>query len=333
MDPFTHFLLGYLITFAVWGPGQLQYVIAGALAGGLPDADVIFFPLSRRFPSLRHRGMSHSILGVTVIAGAGTFLVPPLLGWVFGDGYGAGSPVFFFLALEFGGLSHVLLDALDHWSIPAFAPFSKREYHLDADRIVNLGAMVFTVVSYSLLIYERGRAPVWVWAATSWVLLGAALLYISVRLVARWRAGVACRREGYSSVVPQANPLVFLLVDEKREGTGVTLRFGRYHFLRGFRYPPQALELSDPPGGAGPVRDGHDALERSYGPSLKESWVLGETLHFGEVRGLTSSYEVFWYSLEFTWFGRAAGVLASVDAVTGEIRTKSLWRAPGQPGI
>ncbi|HEY6238113.1 MAG TPA: metal-dependent hydrolase, partial [Thermoplasmata archaeon] len=105
MDPFTHFLLGYLITFGVWGPGQIQYVVAGALAGGLPDADVIFYPLSRRFPALRHRGLSHSIVGVTIIAVVGVFAVPPVLASVLGASYGVGSPLLFFVALEAGGLS------------------------------------------------------------------------------------------------------------------------------------------------------------------------------------------------------------------------------------
>jgi hypothetical protein len=277
--------------------------------------------------------VSHSIFGVTVIAGAGSVLVPPILGWVFGTGFGTGSPLFFFLALELGGLSHVLLDALDHWSIPAFAPFSKKEYHLDADRIVNLGAMVFTVVSYGLLIYERGRAPVWVWTLTSWVLLVLALLYISVRLVGRWRADVARQREGFSRVVPQANPFVFLLVDDERKGDRVRVRFGRYQLLHGFQSPPVALDVSTSPLRTGPVLGQLDALERSYGPSVQKSWVLGETLHFGEVTAAPTSYEVFWYSLEFTLFGRAAGVVAHVDAATGEIRTRALWRAPTQAGI
>ena len=115
MDPFSHLLLGYLLGFGVWGPAGLQYVVAAAIAGALPDLDVALFPLSRRFPLLRHRGVSHSILGVTVIATVGCFVIPPVMAWSLGPAFGQGSLVAYFAALEIGGLSHVFLDSLDHW--------------------------------------------------------------------------------------------------------------------------------------------------------------------------------------------------------------------------
>ena len=328
MDPFTHLLFGYLITFGIWGPGQMQYVVAGALAGGLPDADVLLFPLARRFPTLRHRGLSHSIVGVTVIAAVGTLVLPPVFGRLLGASFGVGSPVLFFLAMEAGGLSHVLLDSLDHWSIPPFAPFSDREYHLDAERIMNVGAMVFTVASYAAMIYERGRTPLWVWEWTSWVLLGLASVYIAIRVIARWRAGLARRREGFSSVIPQANPLVFLMVSEVQAGPELSIRVGRYDLLRGFRGAPSSIKVVPRSTGTGPVLDGAGAMDRSYEAALKESWILGETHHFGEVTLVPGGFEVYWYSLEFVAFGRASGVAARVDGATGAVQVKSSWRRP-----
>jgi len=328
MDPFTHFLLGYLITFGIWGPDQIQYVVAGALAGGLPDADIVFFPLARRFPGLRHRGLSHSIVGVTVIAIVGVFAVPPLLGTVLGPSFASGSPVFFFVALEAGGLSHVLLDSMDHWSIPPFAPFSQREYHLDADRIMNLGAMIFTVASYAALIYEGGRVPRWMWVGTSWLLLAMVVAYFVVRLTGRWRVGVAVRREGFAWVVPQANPFEYLFAEERRTDTSLSLRVARYHLLRGYRRAPRSITIALPSSPSGPVRDRADALARSYGPALEESWVLRETHRFGEAADGEGGYDVFWYSLEFAIFGRAAGVVAHVDAATGAVTVRSKWRVP-----
>ena len=329
MDPFSHFLLGYLIAFGIWGPSGLQFVTAGALAGGLPDLDVVFFPLSRRFPLLRHRGLSHSIVGVTVIAAVGAFLVPMLFAWYFGASFAAGSPLFYFLAMEAGGLSHVLLDSLDHWSVPIFAPFSKTEYHFDADRIFNLGAMIFTVVGYGAMLYERGRTPLWVWEATAWTLLGLASLYIAVRLTARWRAGLAARREGFSAVIPQVNPLVFLMFDERVDAAGRTLRYGRYHLRQGFLTPPRVLTIPNGSPGVGTVRDAADALHRTYAEACKQSWVLGETHHFGEVRETEGGFRVHWYSLEMVVWGRAAGVVAQVDRATGRTTMESHWRIPG----
>lgn len=329
MDPFSHFLLAYLLNFGLYGTGGLQYVTAGALAGGLPDADVIFYPISRRFPLLRHRGISHSIVGVTAIAAVGTLVVPSVLGGVFGAAFAVGSPLFYFFALEVGGLSHVFLDALDHWSVPIFAPFSEHEYHFDADRIFNLGAMIFTVGAYVAMLSERGRTPLWVWQYTAWILLALALIYFALRLTARWRAGIAQRREGFTDVIPQVNPFVFLLVEERTTPEGRLVRYASYHLLRGFVTPPMHLLISSAPAASGPVRDIADAVQRSYGPSLKESWVLGETHHFAEVRQRAGGFDVHWYSLEMVVFGRAGGVIASVNGTTGVVQAKSSWRAPG----
>ena len=331
MDPFSHILLAYLFGFGVFGAQGLQYVVAAALAGALPDADVVFYPLSTRFPWLRHRGISHSIVGVTVIGVAGTFVVPPALAWAFGVSFGMGSSVYFFVALEIGGLSHVLLDAMDHWSVPIFAPLSKQEYHFDADRIMNFGAMAFTVLAYGILIYERGRVALWIWEGTTYFLLFATLLYFLVRLVARWRAGVARKRLGFDHVIPQANPLVFVFHGRSESQGELRLSFARYHLRRGGETNAESLVIPLTPASSIRVPTPLDALARSYHPAVLASWILGETHHFGEARTTTEGFEVFWYSLEMTSFGRAAGVLARVDRETGAVTTRTAWRNPLHP--
>jgi membrane-bound metal-dependent hydrolase YbcI (DUF457 family) len=330
MDPFSHILLGYLLGFGIWGPAGLQYVVAAAIAGALPDLDVVLFPLSRRFPLLRHRGISHSLLGVTVIALVGCFVIPPLMTMALGSQFGQGSLLAFFLALEVGGLSHVFLDSLDHWSVPIFAPFSATEYHFDVDRIMNVGSMAFTVVAYVTLIDERGRVGVQVWADTSWLLLAAALLYFAVRIVGRWRAGVVQHREGFTAVIPQGNPLVFVFFGEDRNDGLLRLRTVRYNLLRGFASAPKSMEIPNSPMAVLPVGDESAALARSHSAALAASWMLGETHHFAEVRARPGFFDIFWYSLEMNFWGRAAGVLAHVDAVTGKVTTQNRWRLPSR---
>jgi len=331
MDPFSHLLLGYLLGFGVWGPAGLPYVVAAAIAGALPDLDVALFPLSRRFPLLRHRGVSHSIFGVTVMASVGTFVIPPAMAWGLGTAFGQGSLLSYFAALEIGGLSHVFLDSLDHWSVPILAPFSPVEYHFDVDRIVNVGSMAFTVIAYVTLIYERGRVPIGVWAATTWIFLAAALFYFTVRILGRWRAGVVQRREGYSAVIPQGNPFVFVFFAEERTPQHLRLRTTRYHLLRGFSTPPKSVEIpSDLP--VEPTVDSEPvALAHGYPVALSSSWMLGETHHFAEVRALPDHFDVFWYSLEVSFWGRAAGVITRIDVPTGKVTARNRWRSPGAP--
>jgi membrane-bound metal-dependent hydrolase YbcI (DUF457 family) len=328
VDPFSHMLLAYLLNFGAFGPSGVQYVVAGAFAGALPDIDIVFFPISKYVPFLRHRGISHSLVGVTGIAIVGTFLVPRGLAWVFGAGFAAGVPWDYFVALEIGGLSHVLLDAMDHWSVPIFAPFSEVEYHFDADRIINVGAMSFTVISYGILIYERGRVPLVAWELTTWALLLMAITYLVVRLTGRWRIERVRRREGFTDVIPQSNPLVFLLVEEASTPEGRRVRYGKYQFLRGFVGPIRTLALPGSDPAPGPVTGADEAARRSHGASLAASWVLGETHHFAEVRSAPGCYEVFWHSLEMTFWGRAAGVIARVDSTTGAVETRTSWGSP-----
>ncbi len=330
MDPFSHLLLGYLLGFGIWGPGGLQYVVAAAIAGALPDLDVVFYPLSHRFPLLRHRGSSHSILGVTVLAAVGCFVVPPLMAWGLGSAFGQGSVLAFFVALEVGGLSHVFLDSLDHWSVPILAPFSPREYHFDVDRIVNVGSMAFTVIAYTLMLYERSRVSIELWTLTTWGLLVVVLVYFVLRILGRWRAGVVQHREGYSAVIPQGNPLEFVLFGEDQTAGHVRLRYSRYKLLRGFKSPPNVVDFPIDPG-VSPIIGGESgALARSHSVALTKSWVLGETHHFAEVRARADGFDVFWYSLEFNFWGRFAGVLVHVDATTGAVTTRNQWRAPSK---
>ncbi|HEV2429299.1 MAG TPA: metal-dependent hydrolase [Thermoplasmata archaeon] len=330
MDLFTHVLVAYLLSFGLWGPTGLQYIAAGALAGGLPDADALFFPLARRFPLLRHHGITHSITGVTIVALAGAFLVPIVLADVLGSAFAAGSWVLYFLAMEAGGLSHVFLDGFTHYAVPPFAPFSEWEFHLDADRAINLGTLAFTGFSFWLMIYERGRVPVAFWEATAWLLLAVYGTYLSVRGIGRWRAGIVQRREGYRAVIPRGNPFVFLLADDRIEGGRRRLRTADYRVLSGAQVNPRTLEFGIGEASGRPVSGVGEALERSYGPSLKEGWVLAETHHFAEVREAPDHFTVFWYSLEFSMLGRAAGVLARVDSATGAVVTKSAWMSPAR---
>ena len=189
MDLFTHVLIAYLISYGVWGPDRVQVHRSRGARRGLPDSDALFFPLANRFPLLRHHGITHSIFGVTVIAAAGAFIVPIVFAHVIGASFAAGSTLLYFLAMEAGGLSHVFLDGFTHYSVPPLAPFSKYEFHLDADRAINLSTFAFTGFSFWLLIYERGRVPLAAWELTSWLLLAFYLGYLAVRGFGRWQAG------------------------------------------------------------------------------------------------------------------------------------------------
>ncbi|MGA8542262.1 MAG: metal-dependent hydrolase [Thermoplasmata archaeon] len=176
MDLFTHILVAYLVTFGIVG-FQPSYLAAGALAGGLPDADALFFPISRRFPVLQHHGITHSLTGVTIVAVAGAFIAPLLA---------PGSVVIYFLVLEVGGCCHILQDGFTNFAVPPLLPFSKKQLHLDADRAINFFTLIFSVASFYLLLgVERNHVPFAWYLFTVYALMVFFGAYFAIRLAGR----------------------------------------------------------------------------------------------------------------------------------------------------
>ncbi len=322
MDLFTHVLVAYLVSFGVVG-FQPQYLAAGALAGGLPDADVFFFPLARRFPILRHHGITHSIFGVSLVATVGGLFVAPQLA--------PGSPLLYFVVMESAGLAHVALDGLTHFSVPPFLPFSERKLELDADRAINFVTMGVSVFAFWLLLgVERNRVPFSEYLLTIYVLTAFFLGYFGLRLGARLAVGrVLRRRPEFSVPVPTGNPFAWILLREERSTDRMRTSFARYRFGRGITLGPFTIDvpLTAPPA-AGPAQSANEALARSYAAACRASSIFDQTYHFGEARpGEPGVWEVVWYSLEFTAFGRAAGVRVRLLA-DGSVRTSSAWHTP-----
>ncbi|MCI4369691.1 MAG: metal-dependent hydrolase [Thermoplasmata archaeon] len=321
MDLFTHVLFAYLVVYGTFGASATNYIIAGAVAGGLPDGDAFLYPLWKRFPILRHHGITHSIFGVTFVALFGGLVVMPY--------FLSGSPAVFVLVMELGGLTHVFLDGFTNFSVPPLLPFSSRQFHLDADRAVNFGTMIVTLAAYVLLAYERGRVALAIWEWTAWLLLAFYLGYLAIRALGRWRAEHWRRLGGYLEVLPTGNPLRWLLVFEKDDASGFTSRWRAFTLGRGARGGEHRISVArrtdiEP----GRVASEEEALSRTLAFSQPRSRFRFETYRFAEVRRTPGFYEVFWYSLEFQMLGRASGVVAKVDEATGAVVAHPSWRTP-----
>ena len=323
MDLFTHVLVAYLIAYGITGYAP-AYLAAGALAGGLPDADVLFFPLAKRFPILRHHGITHSLFGVTVVAVAGAFIAPHIA---------AGNPWVYFLVMEAAGLAHIFLDGLTHFSVPPFLPFSEMKLELDADRAINFVTLVVSVASFYLLLgVERNHVAFVYYLWTLWGLTAFFLVYFGLRLTARLRIGqILKRRPEFSVPVPTGNPFDWLLLKEERSGGRERTTYAEYRFGKGIVAGPWTIDVpTQAPASVGPVANREEALARSFEAAQKVSAMLEMTYHFGNARpSPVGGWDVFWYSLEFTLFGRAAGVRVHLDP-NGAVQAKTSWYNPAK---
>jgi membrane-bound metal-dependent hydrolase YbcI (DUF457 family) len=322
MDLFTHVLVAYLVSFGLVG-FQPSYLAAGALAGGLPDGDVIFWPLSKRFPILRHHGITHSILGVTIVAAVGGLLIAPRLA--------PGNPLIYFVVMEAAGLAHMLQDGFTHFSVPPFLPFSERKLELDADRAINLLTLAVSVFSFWLLLgVERNHVPFPIYLATVYGLMAFFGLYFAVRLGARLYIGRWMRRDGRFTVpVPTSNPLTWILLAERKEGGRFRTTFAKYSVGRGIVIGPLFVDVPlDATIGSSAPTTAAEALERSYPIARTTSGFFEDTYHFGEATSDPArGWVATWYSLEYTAFGKAAAVRV-VFPPGGAPEVHRAWHTP-----
>lgn len=317
MDLFTHVIFAYLLSFIIWGPAAPQYIAAGALAGGLPDADILLYPLTRWFPSLHHRGAVHTVVGVTVIAAVGSLLVPFL------PYFTHSSTLLYFAAMEIGGLSHLVLDGFTNYAVRPLLPFSRRSLRLNADVAVSLVTMALTGVTLVVLILEHGTVPFGVWEETAWILVGVYGGYLLLRGVARWRAGILRRRFGYAEVLPSTSPWNWLLLDETETRERYRIRFRRLALGFGMTGADRTLDVAKLSPVPGPVGSPQAALERTYLPAMAESEWLAESYHFGEAVEKGPVYEVWWYIVSQGAGRRAYGVHGEIERETGAMRLRS----------
>jgi membrane-bound metal-dependent hydrolase YbcI (DUF457 family) len=327
VDLFTHVLVAYLVTFGIVG-FQPSYLAAGALAGGLPDADALFFPLARRFPILRHHGITHSLTGVTIVALVGAAVGPMLA---------PGSPYIYFLVMMVGGCAHILQDGFTNFAVPPLLPFSKQLFHLDADRAINFGTMAASIVSFYLLLgVERNHVAFSIYLATVYGLMALFAAYFAVRLTGRAVVGRRMKAlGGYTAVLPMGSPFQWILLSEETADGRVRTRWSRYVLGRGLVEGPYTVEAPlEPPPHSGAPSSAAEALDWSYGLARKASEVLQSTYHFGEAfLSAAGEWVAVWYSLEFTALGRATAVRVRFPP-TGEAPVvKSAFYRPRHGGV
>ncbi len=123
MDPLTHLATGVICSQLLPGPSRWWAAAAGALFAVLPDVDYFFIYWDRLAFIRYHRGFTHSLVAVPLLALAGA-----LLGRVLGG------PRWFRPLLILGIvvlLSHLLLDLATSYGTQLLSPFSRRRFSLD----------------------------------------------------------------------------------------------------------------------------------------------------------------------------------------------------------
>lgn len=192
MDPVSQAALGAIAARAA-APRTLTgpVMLVGALAGAMPDIDVVFSPGGDFFDMLRtHRGITHSLFFA--------FTAGPLLGWLFARWWlrrqrppqAAGPPPDdvapirgWMVAVTVAVLSHPLLDVLTSYGTQLLQPFSDARFAIHAMPIVDplyTGLLLFGVFLASRSRRSRRIAAVTLAITCGYLALG-------------WQLGVMAR--------------------------------------------------------------------------------------------------------------------------------------------
>ena len=328
MDTITHGLTGWLVARALpdeWkGEHPATATAVVVLGSVLPDADNAASLLGSELYLRIHRGLSHSLLGISVSS-----LVVALLFARFGKWKDAKR--LFLLAL-LGQASHVVLDLLNAYGTQILQPFSDARMSLDLLFVVDL--LFSGIVIAGIALSRGGRA-----GRARAALLSLAV-YVGVAAMLHGRAVELVRdaavRSGVRVVAASALPkLPFVTVPS----------FDRFGFVTpavassAGRGPSRTLPAAAGavvPFPAGPfawngfVDDGRTFLRADVDPlagtlAWKQREVRGTDVP--EVRGLRGLSDVETY----LWFAR----FPAVHVATGPGRTEVTFydmRFSGMPG-
>lgn len=190
MDTVTHGLTGWLVARALpdeWrGEHPATATAVVALGSVLPDADNAASLLGSELYLRVHRGLSHSLLGISVSS-----LVLALLFARFGRLKDAKR--LFLLAL-LGQVSHVLLDLLNAYGTQILQPFSNARLSLDLLFVVDL---VFTGIVVAGIAWSRGGR-----AGRARVAMASLAVYVGIAATLHARAVDLVRDAAARSGVP-----------------------------------------------------------------------------------------------------------------------------------
>jgi inner membrane protein len=315
MDTVTHGLTGWLIARSLperWRGGYPKAATAVVVLGSvLPDADNAASLMGSEMYLRIHRGLSHSLLGISVSSLVLALLIARSGKW--GDWKRIGPLILL------GQLSHVALDLLNSYGTQILQPFSDARFALDLLFIVDLA---FTGIIVAGIALSRGnpfRARAALAVLTAYVGV-AALLHAGARDAVR----EAALRHGVNVVSAQALPtlqyvelpsldrLAFASPASASEATGAsTAAPGRGDPPREIPFPAGPFAWN------GFIDDGHTYLRARVEPftgqvSWRQRTLRGSDVP--EVRALRGMAEVETY----LWFAR----FPVVRVATGGGRTE-----------
>ncbi len=152
MDSLTHIVAGSLTAQYISKNKESRVpLLLGAIAGTIPDLDVLFLPLYDEATKLLvHRGFSHSLLFVLIAS--------PVFAWVIKNIFLRKNKIGFREILKiflFSMSGHILLDTMTNYGTQVFYPFSDARFSFRTISVVDLSFTIPLLIALILLIFLK----------------------------------------------------------------------------------------------------------------------------------------------------------------------------------
>lgn len=310
MDIFTHMFFTYLINFGI---GSLQFneyaMVFGIVMGVLPDFDVLWFPIGRRYSIARHRGGSHSIFFIILVTLILAAIMSPII------------RVDFFALVLIGiisGLSHICLDVLTTIGIPVFWPLSKREVHLDLERAINPYFMAISIFFIFVLFQLRAiKFDYTIYLQLVTIIILAIILYYIAKMILKLYCQTSFSTQKFRiQALPTAGFFKWFLVGTNQKKNVMRTKYTRYNlfdkFEPRFKYFSCVYSKNLVP----PLDNIEEA--KTYSFHIKEVKKFIEKFKYpiAEVLENTEGHDwtVFWFPLELMGLNRAFAMRIDLNA-------------------
>ena len=199
MDSLTQIALGSAVSVAVMGRRTAVWKAAlwGAIAGTLPDLDVVIDHGNPVLNMVRHRAESHSLFYLTLFA--------PLLAWLAAKVHGETS-LFkrWWLALWLVLVTHPFLDNMTVYGTQLLMPFTDHPFGVNSMFIIDPAYTVPLIIGVVVALWlksDRGLR----WNA---VALALSTAYLGWSMVAQYRVTTIARAAMPAPNIPPHNLLV-----------------------------------------------------------------------------------------------------------------------------
>jgi len=306
MDIFTHMFFTYLLNFGMQTLKYNEYaMVFGIVIGVIPDFDVLWFPLGKKYPIWRHRGGSHSIFFITIET--------VILAWIFAPIINVNIFVLILIGIISGGF-HILFDICTTIGIPALWPLSNREFHLDLERAINpyvLGISGFLIL---FLFYLRGikfNYAIYL-ILINIILAGIFLYYLSKLILKIYIQRKLSTHDFKFKGIPTAGVFKWFMVGKKVENDILTLKYSKYNIIDSQEPKFKRFECDFNLGQDLPLANLEDAKAYSY--NLKEvksflgkfKYPLAEVVERKSEKG--THWTIFWYPIELLGLDRSIAI-------------------------